>query len=250
MFSKPTIIIVPGSWHVPEHFEPTTAILREQGYRVVGVSLPSVRQTGPFSFGAPADAAAIKSVILAEVDAGRDVVVLMHSYGGIPGSAGVEGLSKKDREVEGLTGGVVRLIYMSAFVLDKGAALVKASNGKVASWITTYEDPTGPYWLPNDPTGALYDDVPEALAKKSVDMLQYQGIQYIFDEQTYAAWQFIPSTYICLLQDKAIPLAFQKAMSKKEGGLWSYESIDSSHSPFLSKPEETAALIDKISKGE
>jgi len=243
MSSKPTIVVVPGSWHIPEHFEPMSALLRKQGYLVVGVSLPSNCQTGPFSLGVTADAAVVRSTILAEVEAGREVVVLMHSYGGIPGSAGSEGLSKTDREAKGLSGGIIKLIYMSAFVLDKGAALAIASSGKIASWITTYDDPSGQYWFPNDPVGALFHDVPETLAQRSIDMLRYQGLQYIYDEQTYAAWKFIPSTYILLLQDKAIPLAFQEAMSKKEGGLWSYESIDSSHSPFLSKPDETATLV-------
>jgi hypothetical protein len=40
--SKPEFIIVPGAWHGPESFEPTTTLLQKAGYTVHGINLPSV----------------------------------------------------------------------------------------------------------------------------------------------------------------------------------------------------------------
>jgi pimeloyl-ACP methyl ester carboxylesterase len=125
MASKPTIVVVPGSWHVPEHFEPTAVILRSHGYNVVGVRIPSARQSGPWT-DLYTDAGAVSAAILAECDAGRDVVVIMHSLGGVAGSAAVKGLGKKEREEKGLKGGVIQLIYLSAFVIEEGVSLSDA----------------------------------------------------------------------------------------------------------------------------
>jgi pimeloyl-ACP methyl ester carboxylesterase len=51
-------------------------------------------------------------------DLGKDVMVVMHSYGGIVGTEAVhESLAKKAREGKVLPGGVLGLLYMCAFLL-------------------------------------------------------------------------------------------------------------------------------------
>lgn len=52
-------------------------------------------------------------------DEGRDLVVVGHSYGGVVTSCAVERLSKDARVKEGKTGGVIKVVYISAFALDK-----------------------------------------------------------------------------------------------------------------------------------
>jgi pimeloyl-ACP methyl ester carboxylesterase len=123
MSAKPTLILVPGSWHVPEHFEPMTKLLESHGYNAVGARLVSNRQTPPYGQTLSEDAAAVSSRILTECDAGNDIVVVMHSYGGVVGSSAVKGLTKKDREAQGLKGGVVGLIYIAAFVFEEGTKM-------------------------------------------------------------------------------------------------------------------------------
>lgn len=54
------------------------------------------------------------------IEDGKDIVVLMHSYGGMYGSQAVQGLSKKEREQAGKKGGVIALIYVSAVTPVKG----------------------------------------------------------------------------------------------------------------------------------
>jgi pimeloyl-ACP methyl ester carboxylesterase len=143
MSSKPTIVVVPGAWHVPEHFELIAKVLRSKGYKVVGVRTPSARQSGPW-VDLYADAAAVSSAILTECDARNDVVVIMHSLGGVAGSAGVKGLGKKEREEKGLKGGVIRLIYLSAFVMEEGVSLSEAfgfqkDTDMQSPWCPVYE---------------------------------------------------------------------------------------------------------------
>ena len=50
----------------------------------------------------------------------QDVIVVMHSYSGIPGSQALEGLDKKSCEAKGLKGGVVRLVYIMSFIVPEG----------------------------------------------------------------------------------------------------------------------------------
>ena len=52
-------------------------------------------------------------------------MVLMHSYGGLPGSAALKGLGKAER---GNASAVVRLIYACSFVLGEGESMPGARN--------------------------------------------------------------------------------------------------------------------------
>ena len=78
-----------------------------------------------------ADAACIRGEIdRLVVGQGKDVVVVAHSYGGVVASEAVkEELGKKARESKGERGGVVRLVYISGFVLDQGASLAGLFGG-------------------------------------------------------------------------------------------------------------------------
>lgn len=75
------------------------------------------------------DAAYVQSITSKLADEGKDILVLTHSYGGIPGTESVKGLSKADREKEGKKGGVVRLLYMTSIVPPVGGCLQTVMEG-------------------------------------------------------------------------------------------------------------------------
>ena len=64
--------------------------------------------------------AKISKHLLPLVDAGRDVVLVMHSASGFLGSAAVEGLSKSQRSKQRKKGGVAHLIFVTAAVMPEG----------------------------------------------------------------------------------------------------------------------------------
>lgn len=67
---------------------------------------------------------------------GKDVIVAMHSYGGVLGSASVhESYGKKAREAKGLPGGVLQLFYMCAFILPISNSLASALGGTLPPFI-------------------------------------------------------------------------------------------------------------------
>ena len=61
----------------------------------------------------------------------RDVIIVMHSYSGVPGSVAVKGLSKGERKADGKDTGVIGLIYIAALLAKggDGKSIVKEALG-------------------------------------------------------------------------------------------------------------------------
>lgn len=114
MSKKTAILFVPGAWHPATSFGPTITILEAAGYVCVPIALPTISTTKHASFPSPdfsPDVAVIASQIAKYSDEGFDVALVMHSYGGNPGSEACKGLTKANRQAAGKQGGVTHLIY-------------------------------------------------------------------------------------------------------------------------------------------
>lgn len=143
--SKPTIVFVPGLWHSPEPFEKTRALLGEKNYPTAAVSNPSRgAQAGNKSLTDDADNLRAKLERLA--DEGREIVLVLHSYGGIVGGCGVEGVEFAERAKQGKRGGVVMLVYMCALTGVKGVSMMEIMGGELMPWIGADEVHT---YIPN-----------------------------------------------------------------------------------------------------
>ena len=55
-------------------------------------------------------------------DEGKNVILLAHSYGGVPVTESTKGLRKEERQAQGKKGGVVSLAYMTALVPAVGTS--------------------------------------------------------------------------------------------------------------------------------
>ncbi len=82
-----------------------------------------------------ADIAAVREVVLEEIDAGNDVMVNAHSWGGLPACSALDGLSKAERELSGKQGAVTKLSFVSSFVLPEGWSVADALGGPKAEWV-------------------------------------------------------------------------------------------------------------------
>ena len=118
--SKPSIILVPGSFSLPELYDPIVKGVAAKGYEIMALHLPTIGlKTGPREGAPPTmyeDAAFIAEEVEKLVDEGKDVVLIAHSYGGIPATESTKGLGKEERLKDGKKGGVVALGYMTAVV--------------------------------------------------------------------------------------------------------------------------------------
>ena len=129
--SRPTIILVHGSWQSPECFTLLIPRLERAGYSVFAPSLPSSGASIPLeSF--DDDVKVIRDTVKSVLDTGKDVVMVMHSYGGVPGCEALKGL-KEEREAASngrhSTGKVLKLIFVAAMVLPIGGSTWKVERG-------------------------------------------------------------------------------------------------------------------------
>lgn len=122
--TKPSVVIVPGSFSPDFFYFDVVNKLREYGYETQVQNLPSASRLPPQQ---PAtmyeDADFFRGVIEELADQGKDVVVVTHSYGGLVGSEAAKGVIKADREAAGKPGGLVKLVFLTSVVPPPGVSL-------------------------------------------------------------------------------------------------------------------------------
>jgi hypothetical protein len=107
--TKPVIVIIPGAWHVPAHYAHLALKLNSAGYTVDCLELSCTNDEKDLPENTwTEDISIIRNAITSHTEAGRDVAVVMHSFG----------LGKKQKETSGR---VVKLIYMTSFMFQEGA---------------------------------------------------------------------------------------------------------------------------------
>ncbi|KAK2784977.1 hypothetical protein FQN53_008028 [Emmonsiellopsis sp. PD_33] len=254
---KPTILLTPGSWHVPAHFAPLTTSLTALSYPVETVSLPTIGAETPTK-SLSDDVAAVRTALTRLIDdEGKDVVVVAHSYGGVVVGCACEGFAKRDRREGGA--GVVLIVYICAGLGRKGVSVFDAFERKWAGYMRMENGYSYPPKTPRPPYPSahtlLYHDLSPDDQEKYTALLQHGTIAAFLEPITYEPWHDIPSAYIFTTKDESLPVAMQEAMVKgaEEDGdakvVFQKAYLDSSHSPFLSRPAETAGVIDGFVNG-
>ena len=126
----PTIVVVPGAWHSPSHYLELTSRLGLAGFETVCLSSPSLNPVDPRTADVATDAAFIREkALLPLIHQSKDILLVMHSYGGSPGSAAAKSLSKSECHSRGYGGGIVGLVYISALLADEGISMLSAIGG-------------------------------------------------------------------------------------------------------------------------
>ncbi|KAK4460756.1 hypothetical protein QBC42DRAFT_271718 [Cladorrhinum samala] len=115
-----------------------------------------------------------------------------------------------------------------------------------------------PSWRVNKATGfaelvvppreLFYHDLPEDEAEYWVSQLTSQSLKALFEggEHAYAGWMDVPVWYIGTIEDRGLPVLAQRmsvGMAREMGGNVVHREMQTSHSPFLSKPEEIVGII-------
>ncbi|KAK7403069.1 hypothetical protein QQX98_011180 [Neonectria punicea] len=251
--SKPTIVLVPGAWHTPKHYNLLLQRLRDAGYPTSSQQLTSVGSTDPKNQTVATDTNFIReSLLLPELDQGKDAILIMHSYGGCPGAAAAKGLSKTERAAAGQKGGIVGLIFMCAFLANEGDSLrSKLPGEKLDPWNIINEE-TGQLDVDN-PKAVFYNNVDDALAKSAIEQLKQQAHTSFTTPSAPPAWKDGVfdgrRAYIKCQQDKAIPYIAQSMMIQFSGVQWHELDLeDAGHSPFLSHLDPVCKFVDERAK--
>lgn len=221
----PSVLLVPGAWHQPDHLRLLVDEL--SGLDVHTVTLTSTG-SDPATLGDMyADAEAIAQAA-ATID--RPVVVVAHSYGGIPTTQALTYVRS-----------VRRIIYVAAFQLHAGDSLISTNGGSLMSWSRLHpQQGFGDYVEAMTPRTVFYNDVDALTARRAVSQLGYQSYAAMRQQLTETAWKVVPSTYVVCEGDNAIPVAAQELFAKRADDV---QRLPTSQSPFLSQPAALARLI-------
>lgn len=143
-----TVLIVPGSWHVPAHYEPLIQYLKSKNIAASTLLLPTCDLSHasildlqhPDLAGPPpskpwpdmyADALAVREELSRLIEADLPVLLVAHSYGGLPASeALLPELCYRARKQQGKSGGVIGFFAIASFFLPAGMTTLQAVGGE------------------------------------------------------------------------------------------------------------------------
>ncbi|KAH7390221.1 Alpha/Beta hydrolase protein [Cadophora sp. MPI-SDFR-AT-0126] len=243
MSAKPTLVLVHGAFHGPYCFHLIQPKLEALGYPVIAVALVSARRSHPTATHLD-DVAAIHEVMIPVLDGGKEVILITHSYGGIPGVASIEGHTIQDRAARGEKGGIKSIFMISCrIILEKGASLSQSNSSNSIGWVDMDEF----FGICNSlAKEVFYNDLSFVEADHYFSLLQPFALTAFSGPVNYVASDLkIPKGYLICEKDMAIPLAHQEKIVDVVGGFKTFR-CDSGHSPFLSQPDATVRIIDKF----
>lgn len=119
----------------PGIYSGVSAILIKLGFPTLDLSLPSVGATPPIeSFSE--DVSAIRKCLTELVSNEKEIVLVVHSYSGLPSGEAPVSLGKKEREAKGLKGGVMRYVVINGFATPAGfQATPKGTFSQFPEWM-------------------------------------------------------------------------------------------------------------------
>jgi pimeloyl-ACP methyl ester carboxylesterase len=279
---KAAYVLVHGGWHNQSAWNKVTPILEAQGSTVLALDLPGAgaNTIAPKSLGArPFDLAAFSAEPSPVADVTQDertqavvalvkkaaslgdgkVILVGHSAGGMTISAVAE-------QVPELLAAVV---YIAGFMVPNGLSLLAMLPHETMSSALSpglFVGDTAVIGATRINTGpadqayrtllkaSFYADVTEADFAHAASQLhcdEPNGGALAPSEITPGRFGSVPRHYIRTTQDCAVPLTGQDhmiaAVDSTVGGTTSTHTIESSHSPFLSKPAALSKILLDIS---
>jgi pimeloyl-ACP methyl ester carboxylesterase len=220
------VVLVHGGFVDGSGWEGVYNILKKDGCTVSVVQNPTISLAD--------DVAATKRIVAMQ---NGPVILVGHSYGRV-----VITEAGNDPKVAGL-------VYITAFAPDKGESVSTLIKDPPPG------APVPPILPPQD--GYLFLDkakFPASFAgdvdtEKAAFMADSQvpwGVDALGGTISEAAWKTKPSWYLVVTDDKMIPPAAQRFMSKRAGS--TVVEVAGSHAIYVSQPNAVAALIEKAAR--
>ena len=217
------VVLVHGGFVDGSGWEGVYKILTKDGYTVSVVQNPTISLVE--------DVAATKRIIAAQ---NGPAILVGHSYGGAV-------ITEAGNDPN-----VVGLVYITAFVPDKGesvSSLIKdPPPGAPVPPILPPQD--GYLFLDKEKFPASFAaDVDAERAAFMADSQVPWGVEALSGTISEPAWKTKPSWYLVVTEDKMIPPPAQRFMSQRAGS--TVDEVAGSHAIYVSRPDAVAAIIEK-----
>ncbi|KAE8333383.1 Alpha/beta hydrolase fold-1 [Aspergillus sergii] len=240
--AKPTIIFIPGAWNSPAGFDVVRQLLESKGFPTAAVAHPSAGAEPPNQTLSD-DVANLRATLVHETGQGKDIVLVAHSYGGFVASDAAEGYGLIQRKAENKKGGIVAILYIAAFIGNKGMTITDLAGGDLPPFMHL----DGSYCRLIGGAEILYNDLSPEDQEIRVSELVHTSSSVFGSPISYEPWHTIPCSYLICERDNALPLSAQEAIVNLAGKLKTFH-CDSSHCPFLSMPERVVEVLESMSK--
>lgn len=218
-----TLVFVHGAWHGSWVWDDVRAEMID--FKTEVVDLPTSGYDSNLLGSFADDVEAIRSTVQ---KISTPVVVVAHSYGGLPTTQALCGLDN-----------VIGVIYIAAWVLDVGqSAADLAGEQGLPDWWDIHPD--GGYMDALRPTEVLYNDVDPDQARGYASRLSHQSLDAAAHALEDAVWKYVPTSYILCERDAALAPSIQQLMSQHTSKT---TSMDAGHIPFLSRQSAVVAQI-------
>jgi pimeloyl-ACP methyl ester carboxylesterase len=231
-----TYVLVHSAWLGGWQWKNVAKPLREKGHLVITPDLPGHGQDKT----APGDitmADYVKTIVDILDLQDEPVILVGHSFNGITVSQVAELRPKK----------VKKLVYLTAFLLPNGGSFFDAVQGVEGSTAVEnfylFDDKTYALVKEEEIQNAFAHDIPkEAFDQAKPNIVPEPAAPLMYKlEITDENFGSVPKYYIECTEDRAIPLAVQRAMY--EGNVVKSYSLASSHTPNFSQPDKVAEIL-------
>lgn len=235
-----TFILIHGSWHSSWNWHKVVPILEKQGHKVFAIDLPGMGRDKT-----PIKDVTLKSTIeeicklIDSIDG--QVVLVGHSKNGIMISQVAEYRSEK----------IEKLIYLAAYLVPNGKTQLDYSsqdlNGVLKPYVTRFPETNSHTLQTEIYKEGLYHDCDDDIFQMARMILSHEsaltGITPLeLSDENYGS---VPRYYIECTEDKAVTPFIQKKMYTETVCKKVYQ-MQTSHSPFFSKPQELCDIFLQI----
>ena len=229
------LLLVHGSWHGAWCWEAVVPELEARGHRVRAIDLPGHgNDQTPL---AEIDLAAYARRVVEAAAADAPVIAVGHSMGGLAITEAAAG------HPEPFAG----LVYVCAFVPAPGDNLTALAQAAPDSKLHAAAQ-IGPEVIELRPElirSAFYGECSEEAARRAMARLRPEPLRPAIEPVTGST--SLPRAYIECTRDRAIPIGHQRSM-RDRAGVTALASLDTDHSPFLSRPAELAHALDVFAR--
>jgi hypothetical protein len=203
------------------------------------------------------------------LEAGKEILVVCHSFGGIAGTDSIVGNTVDERRARGARGGVMAIVYIASFAPSSaGLSLFNLTGLKGESehphwWfpvVSSLENlldclrsrhehhwywAQGGFAMVDEKAGdIMHEGVDKEMARMCMDITVPQSLRSFQDPCSHGTAEVqAPKTYITTQQDGIVPYEGQMAMASAASAR--VISLTCGHSPFLLK-RETNQLLETL----
>lgn len=235
-----TFVLIHGSWHSAWNWHKVVPLLEMQGHKAIAIDLPGMgKDKTPIEKVFMKDTVEKICQLIDSIDG--KVILVGHSKNGIMISQAAEYRPQK----------IEKLIYLAAYLIPNGKTQqeysVQDTGGLLKPYVIRHPETNSHTLQPAIYKEGLYHDCDDDINQMAKCILSNEPVESgtAVLQLTNTNFGSVPRYYIECTADRAVTPFIQQLMYTETPCKKVY-SMDSSHSPFFSKPIELCSIFTEI----